>query len=512
MSKKIMYALAVLFVAILVGYFYFSGNGNGDYDYVTVGVRDIVQEVSVTGKVKPVSSAMLAFDRVGRISRFNADVGTRVSAGEVLASLDSSELYANLEQAEASVRSQEAKLDELKRGTRLEDIEVSKAQLDSAKASLSDAKKGLVEKINDAYTKSDDAIRSRIDRMFTNPRSANPELVFLVSDATLSDQIKFERFILEGILNNWSNTLSSLTVDSDLGKYVSEANENLSKIKSFLDKMSLAVSGLVANATLTQTTLDTYKSEVATSRTNVNSSISSLVTAEEKLRAAESALKVAEQQLALKQAGTPEEQIRAQEAAVDQARANVSSIKSQISKTVLRSPIVGVVTKKDFEVGEIVSANTPVLSVISDNNFEMEANTPEADIAKVKIGDSAKVTLDAYGQDALFPAVVTKIDPAETMIEGVATYKTTFNFVSKDERIKSGMTANIDIMTNKKEGVLAVPQRAISSKNGDRFVRLVSERGELEERKIEIGLRGSDGYTEVISGLMSGDRIVSLAE
>ncbi|HBM45627.1 MAG: RND family efflux transporter MFP subunit [Parcubacteria group bacterium GW2011_GWF2_38_76] len=512
MNKKIIYAVLVAITMFLLVYFYFFGQGNDVYEYVVVDVRDIVQEVSVTGKVKPISSASLAFDRVGRISKFNVEVGSRVSVGETLASLDSAELVASLLQSEANVRVQEAKLDELKRGTRVEDIQVSQAQVDSATVALADAKRGLIEKINDAYTKSDDAIRSRIDRMFSNPKSSHPELIFVASDTSLSDQIEFERFIIEGLLNDWGKSLISLSVSSDLDKYVLGVSENLEKIKYFLDKVSTAVSGLVANSSLTQTTLDTYKTETATARTNINSSISAVNTANEKLRTERSDLNIAEQQLTLKKSGTPEEQLRAQEAVLEEARANVSNIRAQLGKTVLKSPIAGIVTKKDFEVGEIVSANTPVLYIISDNKFEIEANVSEADIAKVNIGDSARVTLDAYGSDIIFPSIVTKIDPAETMIEGVATYKTTFNFLDNDNRIKSGMTANIDIMTDKKEGVLAVPQRAVSSRNGDRFVMLYVGKDVPEEKKITTGLRGSDGFIEVLSGLVIRDKIISLAE
>jgi HlyD family secretion protein len=511
MKKNIIYAFLV-FLVIGLGYFYFWGNGGGNHQYITVSERDIVQEVSVTGKVRPVSSASLAFDRVGRISRFNVDVGSRVGKGEVLAILENSEIVAAINQAEANVRVQEAKLDELKRGTRPEEIQIAEAQVDGARSSLADAQKGLIEKINDAYTKSDDAIRNRVDRMFNNSKSPNPSLVFVVSDVSLSDQIEFERFVLEGMLNDWSLSLSGLSMESDLVKYISEAKDNLNKIKSFLDKLSLAVNGLVANSSLSQNAIDTYKTETATARTNTNSSISNLIISNEKLRAADSSLRVLEQQLALKRAGTSEEQIRAQEALLEQAVASVDSSKSQLNKTVLRSPIQGVITKKYFGIGEIVSANTPVLEVISGSQFEIEANVPEADVAKVSLGDEAKVTLDAYGSDVLFPAVVIKIDPAETILEGVATYKTTFNFLNKDDRIKSGMTANIDIMTDKKNGVVAVPQRAITSRGGVRFVMVYTGKEDPEERIIEVGLRGSDGYTEILSGIVVGDRIVGLVK
>jgi multidrug efflux pump subunit AcrA (membrane-fusion protein) len=136
---------------------------------------------------------------------------------------------------------------------------------------------------------------------------------------------------------------------------------------------------------------------------------------------------------------------------------------------------------------------------------------PEADIAKIKIGDSAKVTLDAYGSDTYFPARVTKIDPAETMVEGVATYKAILQFAENDQRIRSGMTANMDIETAKKEGVLVVPQRAVIRKiDGSYRVQIFKDEQTSEERTVAVGLRGSDGNIEVVSGLSEGEKIFSI--
>ena len=63
------------------------------------------------------------------------------------------------------------------------------------------------------------------------------------------------------------------------------------------------------------------------------------------------------------------------------------------------------------------------------------------------------------------------VDPAETIIDGVATYKTTLQFTDEDVRIKSGMTANVDITGLEKKDVLAVPQRAVFARAGHRFVK-----------------------------------------
>jgi HlyD family secretion protein len=174
---------------------------------------------------------------------------------------------------------------------------------------------------------------------------------------------------------------------------------------------------------------------------------------------------------------------------------------------VLISPIDGVVTKQEAKVGEIMAANTIVVSLISESQFKIESNVAEADIAKVKIGNLAIVTLDAYSNDVIFEAGVVAIDPAETMIEGVATYKTTLHFTHEDKRIKTGMTADIDIVTDQRENVIVVPIRAIITKNGDTIVQILKEKKPVET-KVKTGLRGSDGNIEIIEGLSEGDKVV----
>jgi len=216
--------------------------------------------------------------------------------------------------------------------------------------------------------------------------------------------------------------------------------------------------------------------------------------------------------LELDEAGATKEDTEAQAAQVEKAQANVLNYQAQFNKTIIRSPINGLVTKQDAKIGEIVSANAIIVSVISANQFEVESNVPEADIAKLKIGDRASITLDAYGDNVLFDAKVIKIDPAETIIEGVATYKTTLQFNKEDERIKSGMTANIDVSTDKRENVLVIPQRAVITRGLDKFVLIDNGTANPDERQIQTGLRGSDGNVEVISGLKDGERIAAIAK
>jgi RND family efflux transporter MFP subunit len=298
-------------------------------------------------------------------------------------------------------------------------------------------------------------------------------------------------------------------MESDLDIITNTSNNNLNSTKLLLDKIASGVNSLTSSASLSQTNIDTYKSNVSTARANVNLAISGLSSAYEGYRSAKSALSLQENQLALKKAGTTAEQIKGQEAQVEKMAADVDNYKAQIAKTYLRSPIDGIVTKQDSKVGEIVSANSIIVSVISNDEYEIEVNVPEADIAKIKIGNSARITLDAYGSGVIFSAHVISIDPGEIMIEGVATYRATLKFDTKEDSVKSGMTANIDILANKKSGVLILPQRAILTKDGEKFVQVNVGDNTIEERKIDVGLKGSDSNIEIVAGLGEGDEVIS---
>ncbi len=189
------------------------------------------------------------------------------------------------------------------------------------------------------------------------------------------------------------------------------------------------------------------------------------------------------------------------------ARAIVANYEAQLSKTIIRSPLSGVVTAKDVKVGEIVSPSTAAVSVISRAAFETETNIPEADVSKVHVNDEASITLDAYGRDVIFPAKVVSVEPAETIVDGVATYKAKLHFTKEDDRIKSGMTANIIIKGDHRDNVLTVPQRAVIRKDGKKMVRMVVD-GAAKEIEVETGLRGSTGEIEIISGIKEDDAVI----
>ena len=261
---------------------------------------------------------------------------------------------------------------------------------------------------------------------------------------------------------------------------LSKAESHLKVIRDFLLD---AMDALEKANSLSASTLDSYKANVTTARTNINTALTN----------------ISDQKQSINLQGA---NIVSEEVSIRSYEASVGNIEAQIEKTILRSPINGIITKQDAKVGEIAVANSVLVSILS-SIYEVEAFIPEVDIAKIKIGDSAKVTLDAYGREAIFEAKVISVNPAETMVEGVATYKTTLRLDSGDKPVKSGMTANLDILTAQKNDALIIPQRAITSANGDKFVDIGGT-----TVKVITGLRGSDGNIEILEGLKEGDKIV----
>lgn len=495
-------AAAIVFAA--GGYFVFSGGGP-EYETLTVQADNFEQQVSVSGKVIPAQEVELGFTQSGRIARVNVRVGDRVAAGRVLAEIDAGDVYAQVQQREAALEVQKAKLEALKQGTRPEEIAVAEADVRSDEATLAQANIALLDALRDAYIKADDAMRNRVYQFVTNPRT-NPQINIVSSDTQAVINVNNGIASVEAELTAWSRELQSLSETSDLTADVTRAQNRLVQVSTLLATVSRVLS-TAALVGINQTTLDSYVSSVTTARTNVSTANSSITSSVTSRKNAVAGLDASKKTLALKQAGTIQADIDAQAAQVKSAEADVANARSMLSKTVITAPFSGIITKVDAKAGKIVSPNTPEIVINSSAAFQIESFVPEVNIAVVKVGDVATVTLDAYGSDVPFTAKVVSIDPAETVKDGVSTYRTLLQFDANDERIRSGMTANIVITTEQKSGVVSIPQGLVVEKNGKKYVQILdAER--VVEREVTTGSVSSLGNIEILTGLGGGDVVI----
>jgi len=491
--------LGFIFLVVLIIFIVLLARRDGDivFDSVLVERLDVVETVEVTGRVKPASEIDLAFEKGGLVNQINFSVGDKAVAGDVVIELFNADVKAQLSQAQAAARAEGSVLTEFVSGTRLEEITLQETKVLSASTSLSDSAQSLADTVLNSFTQADDAILNKADQFFVSPQSGAPKMAI----ATFGNHtLPADRVAIGDMLRVWQNSLNLLSVNGDLSGYVNTAKLNLNTIKSFLDELAIHVN---------RSGTETEKTTLFTARSNVDKTITNLVSAEENYNLAVSNLQVEQEQLALKLAGKRGDQINTQQAIYDKFIAQVAELQAVLEKTKIIAPIDGLVTRIDTEVGEIVPAAEVVAEIISDSNFEVEVNIPEIDIANMGVGNLAEITLDTYGNDVIFNAHVKSIDPVATVLDGVPTYKTTLQFDNQDERILSGMTANVEITTEVRNEVLAIPARSVIRKGGAEIVRIY-EGGEIKEVEVKTGIRGSLGLVEIISGIEEGQTVITV--
>lgn len=233
-----------------------------------------------------------------------------------------------------------------------------------------------------------------------------------------------------------------------------------------------------------------------------------------RLKSARIALAIAEQSEKLARRGwddlRPEEKT-SEKLATEQAREAVRLLETQMRDRVLSAPFDGAVSRLDARVGEIATVNQSMVRIIRPGDFVVDARVPESDIAKVLMGMRARVTFDALRSDEVFSAEVVNIKPSSTVLQGVVAYIVTFRLLTVDQRLKEGMTVNLDVETAKRENVLILPFRALTKEAGKTYAEVRQDDGSFVKKEVTVGLEGDEGTVEIKSGLEEGDAVTILS-
>jgi RND family efflux transporter MFP subunit len=194
------------------------------------------------------------------------------------------------------------------------------------------------------------------------------------------------------------------------------------------------------------------------------------------------------------------------EAQLQRAEAQVNAVFAQLRDGRITAPFDGVVARNDLEIGEIVSAFTPLITIFGSEERELKLNVPEIYINKIEENDSVVITLDAY-PDETFTGSVRSIDIIDTIVDGVPVYETVVIFDDQDPRVRVGMNAKAQVTSDSRTDVIAIPQHYSYTRDGVSYV-ILKEAGELQEQMVSLGFEGNDGLVEVLEGLVEGQEIV----
>lgn len=219
--------------------------------------------------------------------------------------------------------------------------------------------------------------------------------------------------------------------------------------------------------------------------------------------------------------------------AVRAAQAQVTSAQFSYQATqnvIVKAPADGNVTNLSFTVGDKVTAGSggssstvgaanaatsvataggsPVLTIANLVEYSIKLAINEVDIPKVKVAQTAEVSLDAFS-GRTFTGLVTHVDQVGTNDAGIVTYNVVLDITDPIAAIRPGMTANVDIAVAEVKNTLVVPNSAIKPYKGKKAVQVINaETGEPEYIPVEVGIRSPE-KTQIMSGIEEGTEVIT---
>lgn len=218
-----------------------------------------------------------------------------------------------------------------------------------------------------------------------------------------------------------------------------------------------------------------------------------------------------------------EKEYKDQETAIAQAQASVNSTwllyqATQNAEVVAQAD--GTISNLSIAVGDYIKASSatnslgiatntkPALSISNFSKYTISVPLTESDVVKVKEEQSVTIEADAL-RDVKYKGIVVRVDDIGTDENGIIKYYAYIDIQDPDDKLKFGMTIDVDIVTNKKDNVLTVSNSAIKPYKGGKAVRIVNPKtNEADFLPVQVGIKG-DQNTEVISGLTEGQQIIT---
>lgn len=208
-------------------------------------------------------------------------------------------------------------------------------------------------------------------------------------------------------------------------------------------------------------------------------------------------------------------QVQSAQVNIQSAQLDVNNKQSVIDSLTVKAPIDGMVHSIQAKVGDIIGsssrtsstgsqAGNVIASIENRSSMQVNVSVDELDIGKVKAGQDATITVDAF-QGKTFQGKVVSIATDGTASNGTSTFQVKVGIDSPDG-LMAGMTANVSIITASKENTLLLPVDAVQDRRGVKSV-LISNNGKITSKEVTLGIVNTDN-AEITSGLNVGDEVV----
>ncbi len=520
--KKVNIYLAIVIIAgvSVVSFWiyqkYFAKSESSTISFpVTVG--NITASIKSRGSIVSQKEFDLQFPFSGLVQKIFVHEGQLVNKGDPLVALDTNQLVFEFEAAQSVLTQRNANLQKVIGGATVEDLRISLTLVAAANAAADGAKRNLIDDINDGYTKADDAIRNNVDQLFNNPTSPNPQLIpQIISELlargdgeALQKKIQANRLLIEETLIAWKASFGAMSMTSDIKAYQVDADTHLAFMVSFLDDVASAVNVISADP-IPEVMLDLWKADILSARAEVNAAIEGITGSMRAFDAANADLKLAREELQLKQTGSRPEDIAIARAQVQEAQHQVSLILDKLQKSTLIAPEAASVMHIAVEEREASNPGNTVITLFSPG-YKIQSDISELEIGKIDLAGNNDVTiaLDAF-PGVTFSGKVVSVDPQAVDRDGDKYYRVDIYFDGGTYTIRSGMSADVRIVTARRYGVLKIPSLAVYKKENRQLVK-VAEDDTWVETEVATGITDGESI-EILSGLREGQTVIVSAD
>lgn len=578
---RLVVTAAILAITAVAVYFaFFAGGGKEGFQVETfVAKRGTIQRtLTFTGTVVAAREADLRFASTGEITEIPVTLGQRVSEGDILAVLDGETAQRNLERAKLNLESAQIRLNQL--------LEPGSSELASAQSALANAEAAVTKAQNQLA-----AAERALAQLLEGPSDAAlaaAQAAVASANATLAQA----RNLVSSAETNEQQALAAYqaALDRYCGfrfhlREACSANEDglddslETRIIDHLNGLGVVEEGFEAAAHALVTannSLQSARGQLEHARQSQTSAEAALRSAELKLAdlrqppdpdaiaAAEGAVADARAALAAAQAArasaearlnalysqSDDPAVRLQAIQVALARLALAEAEEAVEGSVIKAPFDGIVARIRASVGDTVTAQQPIISLVSSTGHTLELDIAESDLGDVQEGALVLVRLDAI-PDALYFAQITGIGLLPEISQGIATFPASARFLTPQQFLQlqaerggvglgqggaasseegagsgplaganwkkqiekaqanpplPGMNVTAIVIAAVKVDVLLIPNRFVQREGDEQFVEVLSDSGSLERRTVEVG--ESDGqWVEILSGLEEGETV-----
>lgn len=474
----------------------------------TVTRGSLQATVSASGNAVAIRQTKLSFGAAGTLGDIPVRVGDKVKAGDTLASLDGTTvatLKTAVTQAEANLNIARITLAQTQNPYTDFDVSMARQTVAQAETTLRAAKKDL-ESAQPLSELNMSLAEATVKQATTALEIAKRNLAVVQNDPTSNDSIR----TLEDQQSYYTRAYISTKNRFDDGAVSQErVNQDYSNMLLAQDKLAQAREKQASSQASAQNDVAKAQDALARAQNDLASKQAGPDSDVERKRAAVTAAEIAlaksKDDLAKKLAGGDPKDIEKQNNQVVSAQASLDSSRQKLQGVVITAPFDGIVAAVSANFGDPVGANAVVVTLLDPNALRVDVSIAESDVASVQAGQSASITFDAL-PSRTFQGKVISVAPSAKVQQGVVNYPVSIS-LDQAPGVKDLMTASAQVVTQKKDNILLVPNRAIRSQGRTRTAQLLLPNGTTETRTIQTGMSG-DQTTEVTSGLQEGDKVV----